>query len=627
MNIEVLNKFFPAGEFHLKILRTLTQDATFRQQIPPLIIGITLLFSVLIIAVTPPATGYELSIYEAYPAILWVLLSINIFFSIFTIIRSCQSESGNLYYGYFSLLLIDAIIIFLPIIRGYYSMSRGEGDMYYHMFIARQILNSGYLPLTDIYPIMHIWLSVLYNFLPDFILLIAIFSIVFFIMYILSLYVLGKVILGTKKGGILVSVFGTPLIFSNLHDGFIPFFFALLTFPLILYAYQKITYYPEQKSRFYICLILLSLFIVFCHPMISVFLLILFSIFTCFELFKGWTTARQSNIEAANIVIIISLTLTLWWLQNRTALNTLQTIASALFEEGSYGSIFSHQISKVSTSNASIWLVIDRFLKVYGPICLYFSISLLFLCYLTYQYFKGRKLSETDFIYSLQFCVAICLGIALVTGYFVIAEPIRAASYGLVFATILCGLFFYRERHVGGLINSITVIITIVFILTIMTLHPSPWIGGTNPALTYGDKNGIDWILEYRNTGIPVVKEELPNNKYAEYYFETNSGNFQNLSEYNLFKNLNKYTYPIIPSHFGYATNRTMGDSFAYFPDKEVYMTTTELMKLAPNAVQEDRRSQVKSFTDTDFIRLQNDPTINLIYISNNFGVWNIAIP
>jgi hypothetical protein len=293
-------------------------------------------------------------------------------------------------------------------------------------------------------------------------------------------------------------------------------------------------------------------------------------------------------------------------------------MAIAFLGHGAYTSIFESQVNSVTTSDVSIWLVIDRFMKFYGPVCLYFSISLFFLFYMIYQYIQNKKIYEIDFIYSLQFCMAICIGIALMIGYFVIAEPIRAAMFGLVFATILCGLFFYRERQLGGLIILITVIITIVCMVTIMTLYSSPWIGQTSSALTYGDKNGIDWILEYRNAEIPIVKEERTNYKYAAYYFETTGAkNFQNLIEYSL----------IIPSHFGYNTNRTIGDSFAYLPDNEVYMFTTEMMRLTPNAASVDRRSLVKSFTETDFIRLKNDPTVNLVYLSNKFEVWNIAIP
>jgi len=497
-------------------------------------------------------------------------------------------------------------------------MCATSADIYYHMVVANQILNSGHLPIMDDYPIMHIWLSILHNFLPDFIVLMAIFSIVFFILYILLLYILGKTILGTKKGGICVSVFGIPLIFSYLHYSFQPFFFALLTFPLILYAYQKIISYPAQKNRFYICLIFLSFFIVFCHPMVSVFLIIMFSMFTFFELFKRWATARRSNIIATNILIIVSLTLILWWLQFRDVTNNLQTMVSALIGQGTFTSILTNQMNEVATSNASIWLVIDRFVKVYGPTGIYFSISLLFICYIIYQYIKNRKLYEDDFIYSLQFCVAICVGIALMTGYFVIAEPIRATMYGLVFATILCGLFFYKVRHLGGLIFSVTVIITIVCMLTIMTLHSSPWMGAPNTAITYGDKNGIDWILEYHNAEIPVVKETESNYKYADYYFETtNTNNSHAVIEYTL----------IVPSHFGYNTNGTLGDSFAYLPDRHLYMMTTEMMRLTPNAVPEDRRSLLKSYTDTDFIRLINDPTVSLVYANNKFDVWNIALP
>jgi hypothetical protein len=502
-------------------------------------------------------------------------------------------------------------------------MSRGLGDMYHHMLVASQILNSGYLPLTDYYPVMHIWLSIVYNFLPDFIILISIFSIVFFILYILSLYILGKTILGTKKGGIFVSLFGIPLIFSFLQWGYIPFFFALIIFPVILYAYQKITHNPTQKSRFYICLIILSLFIVFCHPMISVILIIMFSIFIFFELFKGWVTAQRSNIEAANILLIVSLTLVLWWLQFRSILNTLERISYAFLGQGDHVSIIEHQMNVITTANVSIWLVIEIFIKTYGSICLYFSISLFFLLYIIYQYYQNKKIYEDDLIYLLQFCAAIFIGIAFLTGYFVIFEPIRAAMYGLILATILCGLFFYRlwcsalsKKRQLVLTTSVTLVLTLVCMLTMLALYSSPWISVPNSALTYEEKNGMDWILEYRDARIPVVRDEGSMYKYKNYYESMNARNKKNLIEYGN-----------IPSNFGYMTNRTTGDSFADLPYKNVYMLTTEKMKLAPYAVSVDRRNRSKWFTDSDFIRLKNDPSVNLVYSGNEFGVWNVVIP
>ena len=609
----------------MKIFRNPTQNVTFRSGFAPLIISLTLLFSIIIIASTPPATGYELSIYEAYPTFLWVLLSINIFFSIYTILQSGNNHSRNLYYGYFSILLIETIIIFLPVIRGYYAMHRGSADLYYHMFVASQILNSGYLPVTDIYPLMHIWLSILDNFLHDFIILILVLSIVFFYMYVLFLYILGKTILGTKSGGIFFSIFSIPLIFSLLHYSFIPFFFALLTFPILLYIYHKIINNPYQNKPFYICIIFLSFFIVFCHPMITVFFIIMFSIFALIELIRRRKTLSwYSNNTAFNIVTIESIAFFIWIINFSDIQDSLKDIVSASLGQKVYTTIFENQMETVTNSNASIWLVIDRFIKIYSPLCLYFLISLFFLFYIIYQYYRNRNVNKDDFIYSFQFCVAICVGISLLTGYFVIAEPIRAMAYALIFATILCGLFFYRirvstksEKQELGLNASITMIITIVCMLTMMTLYSSPWIGLPSTALTNGDKSGNDWILEYRNAAIPIVKEEQSNYKYASYYFETTrSKNSQNVREYTT----------IIPSHFGYNTNQTMGNSFTYLPDDKVYMITSVMLKLTPDAIPVDRREQIKKFTETDFNRLKNDPTVDLIYSGKEFGVWKIII-
>jgi len=612
--------------------RSLTPE--FQRRIAPLLISLTLFVSVLIIAATPPATGYELSIYEAYPAYLWIFLAINIFFSIYSIIRSCNSPSEISYYGYFSILLIETIIIFLPIIRGYYSINRGSGDMYVHMFTAGQILNSGYLPLEDMYPVMHIWLSVLHYFLPNFIMLIFVLSLVFFMFYILSLYILGRTLLGTKTGGVFVSIFGFPLLFSYGHYSFYPFIFALFIIPLILYAHQKITQDPKQKNRLFICMTFLSFFIVFCHPMVTVFLVVIFSLFALYELLKrGVIRSWLSITVAVYIVVLVSVTFLFWIFQYMTLQYTVHSIVSAILGSESHTSILEYQMDIVSSSKASIWLVADHFIKIYGPAFLYFSISLLCLLYLMYHYYRSRKIHEEDLLYSLQFCVAICIGIALLSGYFVIFEPIRAAGFGLIFATILCGLFFYRiwshplsEKRQRVLITSTTVIITLVCMLSILALYDSPWVGAPNTALTFGEKSGNDWLLKYRNAEIPIVKEELSNYRYAKYYYfeTTKSENFPNLIGDE--RVWSSYTM-IIPSHFGYNINQTAGDSFAYLPENNVYMITTELMKVTQNAVMVERRNLFKSFTDSDSNHLKYDPTVNSVYSGNKFVVWNIAIP
>jgi len=297
-------------------------------------------------------------------------------------------------------------------------------------------------------------------------------------------------------------------------------------------------------------------------------------------------------------------------------------MSNALLGQGSHASILDYNVDAITTSQISVWDVIDIFIKTYGSIVIYLLISLLFLLYIFYQFYQNRKISEDDFIYSFQFCVAVVIGIALLTGYFVIFEPLRAAMYGLILATILCGLFFFRlwssvsKKRQQGLSISITLVMTIVCMLAMLAIYQSPWISTSNMALPYEDKNGIDWILDYRSAEIPVIREEGTMSKYKNYYYES-----ENIKNDEKFIELRD-----IPSNFGYMTNRTIGDSFAFLRYKNVYLVTTEKMKLAPYAVSPERRSRSKWYRDPDFIRLQMDPSVNRIYSSNEFGVWNIHI-
>jgi len=135
-------------------------------------------------------------------------------------------------------------------------------------------------------------------------------------------------------------------------------------------------------------------------------------------------------------------------------------------------------------------------------------------------------------------------------------------------------------------------------------------------ALPYGDKNGIDWILDYRTAEIPILRDEGSMDKYKNYHYE--SMNIRNNTK--LRENRD------VPSNFGYTMNRTLGDSFTYLRYKNIYLITTEKMKLAPYAVSPERRSRAKWYTDRDFIRLQTDPSVNRIYSGHEFGVWNIHV-
>lgn len=600
---------------------SLMQNIENKFRIIPLIIAVTLVVALLIIAITPPATGYEISIYDAYSGFLWVLISINILLSIYLIISRCEGESKSWLVGFFSILLLESIILLLPIIRGYFAMNRGGGDIFHHLSTAIQILNFGQIPTTDMYPMMHILLALLQFTSIDLMMLSFLLSIAFFISYVLYFYILGRTVLNTTKGGMLFSIFALPLIFSFSHYAYYPFQFALYLIPLELFILSKLNTNIQNKSGYYVCLVAISLFIVYCHPVIAIFNFIMFSIFALIRGVKQGTSGLIKSNVAMNTAFISFVTFSLWYIQHMNLMRLTQGVLSKLLGDSVPDTILDYQMSVVSTSDASLWLIADRFIKIYGTNSLYIFISVIFILYIIIQYYRHGKVHSPDAIYSLQFIVAICIGFVFVVADLIIFELIRTVSYALIFCTLLCGLFFYRLsesrsqiNRVGSINLVITLIISTVCILSMLTLFPSPWTGAVNPAFTFAEKQGTDWTID-NNINVPILTNELRNTKFIDYHNQiVQNDNLQRPIIY----------HEGIPSHFGYNETWPITKSVASLDEGTLFMVTTDLMKLTPYAVPIERRNRLKWFEDSDFSLLNQDPTVDKVYSNNGYEAWRI---
>lgn len=501
-------------------------------------------------------------------------------------------------------------------------MDRGSGDIFYHLSVVLHIQNTGSILQTDTYPMMHIILAILQFTSVDLMMLAFMISIVFFILYVFFFYILGKTVLGSTRGGILFSVFALPLVFSFAHYAYYPFLFALFLIPLVLFILSKLNTITQNRSGYYVCIVGLSLFITYCHPLIAIIIFIMFSIFALFKIFyHGLTGIYKSNNVAMNIAFISFSTFSLWYIQHMSLMQTSERVFSSIFGDSNADTILNYQMNVLSASDASPWLVAERFIKYYGPVSLYIFISLIFVMYSVFNYYRNGKIHTQDTIYSIHFIAAIFIGALLVMENLVIFEPIRAVSYCLIFSTILCGLFFYRlyESRIENNKNrdisfGITLIIGTVCILSILSLFPSPWIGAVNPAFTLAEKQGSDWTIK-NNINTPVLTEEVTNIKYINYYNE----NIQNhyLQESIIYSRE-------IPSHFGYNETWPLAKSLANLNEGTLFMVTTDLMEMAPYAVPSDRRDRMKWFTDSDFNLLKQDPTVDFIYSNVGYNVWRI---
>ena len=233
---------------------------------------IFILLALVIIAITPPATGYEISIYEAYPAYFWFFLIVAIACGIVILVGNAFAEEPSRLWiaGFGVILLTNLVILLLPVFRGYATF--GRGDVLSHIGFTKDILFTGHFASAgeagaNHYPVIHILvanLSQVTELTPE--LLVMIIPIFFTLFYMVSVYLLSRVIATTRGQAILITAFGSPLLFSHESSMLASSIQCFLMLPIPLLLYFKVRRRNSNSLAYSILFVLLLLLTPFFHP-------------------------------------------------------------------------------------------------------------------------------------------------------------------------------------------------------------------------------------------------------------------------------------------------------------------------------------------------------------------------
>ena len=115
-----------------------------------------IILDLVIIAIIPPASGYEISIYDAYPWYFWLFFIVVMFSSILIIIQKVLTEnkSNQWFFGFSAILITNFILLIIPYFRGYCFYGGAGEDLFSHVGYLREIAQSGYLSEGNFYPIV-----------------------------------------------------------------------------------------------------------------------------------------------------------------------------------------------------------------------------------------------------------------------------------------------------------------------------------------------------------------------------------------------------------------------------------------------------------------------------------------
>lgn len=566
-----------------------------------------------------PATGYELSIYDAYPVYFWVALIVSILLGLLLILWSgTQADEMTWYwlFGLIPLLVTYVIFLGLPAIRGYVLYGRGNNDVLSHIGWSRTIVDSGHLAANDFYPVVHILVSVLDYIgisLEQAVLFLAIFFSLAFIIFMLFL---ARTVSPCKGPLFFILAFSVPLFLSYFHVSIHPSILSIFMIPLLLGCYHKKNL-SNSPVRFTALALLLTLLLVFFHPVTALIALIIFTVFGLTGILARRFVGRGSLTPEPDVrYFILAIVLGLFtWLNPFEGLDwKLKAVLEGLFGESS--GMASYYGGLAGQANLSLTGIARIALAQYGQLVLYFLAAYAALVLVLGFFLKG-KARRFEVYYAVQVIAATAFAVVMVVGYFIEFEPLRVSRYAVVVIPVLCGYTFYHTYRVIDrpavqkiFFGAVAVLLVLASIFAVFNVYFSPNIVKANAQLTAAELDGVTWFLTSADIQTPLLTTDLPLGRYEMYHFGYGMPGYFNRPQ------LDRY----IPSHFGYDTNRTLAISLD--TDRTLYMMTTETNRHAHLAFPESVRPQVHQYLAPDFVRLSRDPGLDKTYANGEFETW-----
>lgn len=589
-----------------------------------LIAGFTQLLSLIIILImTPSEQGYEYSIYGMLPIYFWV-----IFFTVI-VISICLIFSGIYYprhpvYGLLMLILCYTIFLFLPYILGYTWFAGYGYDLFAHLSWVQTINLTGNIPKI-FYPASHILLSTLNQFGVPLRFGVPFIQLCFSIFYTTLIYLLIKVLIDNSKMKFLALALSIPLLFSFLHFSWIPFFLGLSIIPLLLFSFQKVNI-TRNWVEFSFIILIVSAALIFYHPMVSIFIILTLVIIELGVYFWKHSDKEKHNKEYFSfrkkfwIHLIFTIILFFFWYFSFTQFTRYVSIVTRDLLDLGQGtsSIFERSTDIIQNANASIFIILERFIKLYGPFSLYIAVGIACLIFIGWNC-KKKNVDPAEILFGGLFFFAIIFGFILTFGYYILAELVRTLSFAIVMATVLMGLvisnWFDKNIHSHKkLLMSIILIGIISFsaIFGLLNIYPSPWIGTASPSITQMESNGYNWFLENRDPDCHLYINEPSIYKYNLYAFTNNP----------IIKNKQFLPSSKLPSHFVFHNNTTISKPLII---PTGYVAIREYDFTYYYAIPENLRSQRAIFTDNDYNNLKNNMRTEKLYTNREFEVWQLS--
>ena len=589
------------------------------------IICFILITIALVVARNSPATGYEASIYNSTPFILWVSLILSIVCGITIIVHQIYNreyEKHNLWMiGLLLVFLSYILCLSLHIIRGYYMWCM-SGDPATHIGIIKQIISDGQILNTSFYPIAHIYTANLSQILRiDLISLHKLIPLFFGVLSIPFMYLFAKSILPGKGQVILATVASCALI-NGWYLNLTPNHLSILLFPMLLFILVKV--FTTRKIQWEILLIIMVFLYPPFHPVPTLALMLTlitlglpkraFNLINKEAQTKGGGGLGMFNATLLAILLVWGIS----WISSFYVWDsTIRNIHTLVAEGGP--SHLQALTEKITYAEGYGYSVTEHIFKTLGGTFVYIILTLICLPILWKEIRTNKEINN---LFSLYGPLAV-MGLFIILLYLanVGFGPLRMLFYVVMLCTIFTGFTLYKMIEKIRQINktslhkfALALVITLmvgVSISGMLKLYPSPYILSTSWQTTQTEVEGMNWLFQNRDLDIKITSISIAQYRFSRLLLTPDELKAQKIP-WQVPEELR------VPRHFGYDNHSSLSASY----EKDVYLGLT----------QKDKSVYVDVFPEmaecrwypSDFEKLEYDRGVDKLYSSGEFDVWYI---
>jgi len=584
------------------------------------------------------AQGYEISIYEAYPYTFWASLIGVLFFGIVTLVLCSLTKEKCILVTFIGWIVIFAyymIIIFLRTMRGY--PFADPQDLNYQTSQLNDIIYSGHLGSTNFYPILNLFsesLRIVANLPQTWIADIV--SLVTIIVFILSIYILAYSIHRESVPAIACSCFAAIPIFGYGYY-YHPSINSALLIPLVLFLLHRVISTPSVKAAPYFLLLVL---VIICeplyHPMTSVMITILVLSLGLYRLIthvyhkKSHFFASISGVNYSievTIALILSLIMLIWCLGFAHIQGNIQIIYQTIIESDGI-SVYTSKADLINEAGLTLSQFFDLTINSYGALALYLLPALALLLIVVLSDNLRRYMVQNCQIgqYLFAFIIMSCFSFVMFFTQTAEANIIRVIRVPIILSTLLSGftltlvLTKYCRYNFSKVKRGFIFFGLIIFLLSVayfstFCFHPSPRISQPNYQVTQMELDATGWLFDNVLRSHDSEDSEIRVTYIPAYHIQKRFFSLSNYENGVIIRDKN-----FIPTHFGYNSQSTLYNTLG---GRSTLLLTGKKDLVRKEAFPKSVWSKFKRIYDPDdFIRLNEDPTVNHIYCSNECSIY-----